>query len=138
VQLVLRGGRALYGNADWVAKLQAGCSALTVCGSARSVCFDADETTLDGAQKATAPIYPLFFCKPDAPTDEPSCTPYRETYASGVTQTDGDGDGVPDVTDNCPLVFNPARPLDGTSQADVDGDLTGDACDRSPLDAAVH
>ena len=35
---------------------------------------------------------------------------------------DGDGDGVPDATDNCPTVANPG-------QADGDGDGIGDACD---------
>ncbi len=38
---------------------------------------------------------------------------------------DRDGDGVPDVHDNCPLTANP-------SQDDADGDRMGDACDPSP------
>jgi Ca2+-binding RTX toxin-like protein len=37
--------------------------------------------------------------------------------------TDGDDDGVPDGTDNCPLEPNP-------NQADADGDGLGDACDE--------
>ncbi len=36
---------------------------------------------------------------------------------------DSDGDGVPDVDDNCPKAFNP-------DQADGDNDGIGDACDR--------
>lgn len=59
---------------------------------------------------------------------------------------DGDGDGVPDVSDNCDLVANPGQgdaDLDGSgdacdncpattnsSQADADGDGAGDACDN--------
>ncbi len=38
---------------------------------------------------------------------------------------DTDGDGVPDIVDNCPSVANP-------SQADSDGDGVGDACDSFP------
>ncbi len=82
--------------------------------------------------------YPLFFCKGETPKDEPSCVPYRDTYPNGISATDRDGDGVPDATDNCPSVFNPPRPLDGTAQADVDGDGKGDACDAKPLDPAVQ
>jgi uncharacterized repeat protein (TIGR01451 family) len=37
-------------------------------------------------------------------------------------ETDADGDGVPDATDNCPAVPN-------ATQEDVDGDGLGDACD---------
>jgi hypothetical protein len=40
---------------------------------------------------------------------------------------DGDGDGVPDVYDNCPEVANP-------DQNDADGDGLGDACDAPPDD----
>lgn len=38
---------------------------------------------------------------------------------------DEDGDGTPDVTDNCPHIAN--------DQADEDQDLIGDACDNCPL-----
>ncbi|MEM8747919.1 MAG: FG-GAP-like repeat-containing protein, partial [Actinomycetota bacterium] len=40
---------------------------------------------------------------------------------------DGDVDGVPDASDNCPAVANPA-------QIDTDGDLSGDACDTDDDD----
>jgi hypothetical protein len=38
---------------------------------------------------------------------------------------DDDGDGVPNVSDNCPTVANPA-------QVNSDGDTKGDACDNCP------
>ncbi|MBI5309592.1 MAG: thrombospondin type 3 repeat-containing protein [Actinobacteria bacterium] len=39
----------------------------------------------------------------------------------GAPETDTDGDGVPDPTDNCPSAPNP-------DQLDTDGDGVGDAC----------
>ena len=49
---------------------------------------------------------------PPTPIDETGCEP----------QPDEDGDGVPDVTDNCPAVSN-------GDQLDTDGDASGNACD---------
>jgi hypothetical protein len=43
----------------------------------------------------------------------------------GTLGRDTDGDGVPDLQDNCPLAPNP-------SQADADSDMSGDACDPPP------
>lgn len=40
---------------------------------------------------------------------------------------DSDGDGIPDVADNCPFLFNP-------DQRDSDGDGIGDFCDPCPFD----
>lgn len=42
--------------------------------------------------------------------------------STGVMEPDGDMDGEPDATDNCPLVENP-------DQADTDMDGVGDACE---------
>ena len=42
-------------------------------------------------------------------------------------QTDDEGDGIPDLADNCPLASN-------IDQLDSDSDGTGDACDAFPAD----
>ena len=55
-------------------------------------------------------------------------SPFATGAASGTPMSialaviDTDGDGVPNGTDNCPLISNPA-------QTDTDGDGIGDACD---------
>jgi hypothetical protein len=147
VHLVLRGGKVLYGDANLVSALSSTCTALTVCGIARSVCVDTPSVTLAQIQAIGTSVYPIFSCKGTTPTNEPSCVPYRDTYPNGTSATDGDGDGVPDSTDDCPTIFNPPRPMDNandpdggapTAQADVDGDGVGDVCDAKPLDNTAH
>ena len=137
VLLVLRGGKALYGEATTIDALTPGCADLPVCGTKKKLCVDSPGVTMADIQAAAASTYPLFYCKGETPKDEPSCVPYRDTYPAGTSATDRDGDGVPDATDNCPSIFNPPRPLDGTKQSDVDGDGAGDACDTKPLDPAA-
>lgn len=52
---------------------------------------------------------------------------YAQRFAGVTTPLpDSDGDGVPDLSDNCPAVAN-------ALQTDTDGDGSGDACDDSPL-----
>lgn len=138
VRLVLRGGKVMYGDAALVSALQGGCTALSVCNIDRAVCMDVPGVGLSDIQAAIATAYPLFFCRGTIPDAEPSCVPYRSTFPMGVTSTDKDGDGVPDSSDDCPTIFNPLRPMDGTTQADVDGDGVGDACDAFPLDPTKH
>lgn len=136
VRLVLRGGTVLYGDANVVSALAPSsttCTALDVCGVSKQVCVDTPGVTLADLQTASASIYPLYFCKGMTPTDEPSCVPYRSTYTNGIAAGDKDGDGVPDAMDDCPDVFNPVRPMDGTTQADVNKNGVGDACDPKPL-----
>ncbi len=56
-----------------------------------------------------------------------SQTSNNSIYRVGfTTAVDTDGDGIPDATDNCPLVAN-------ANQADTDGDLRGNACDNCRL-----
>ena len=139
VILVLRGGQVLYGDAALVASAALGgaaCEPITVCGLDKRACVAQDTggaATLAGLEAAAGAHYPLFFC--GAPTAEPSCLPFRVgEYELGITAADIDGDGIPDVADLCPTVFDPIRPMDEGAQANADGDLQGDACDPCPID----
>jgi large repetitive protein len=143
VALVMRGGKVLFGEAATVSAVpgNTACDAIDVCGVAKQVCLMGEVgknyTMLKAAVGANA--YPDFFC--GEPDNEPSCTPSRPAsvdgstiYSGKPTAEDMDGDGVPNATDNCPLVFNPIRPLDKGMQANSDKDGQGDACDVCPVD----
>jgi cytosine/adenosine deaminase-related metal-dependent hydrolase len=145
--LVLRGGKAIYGDALLMSEPafgQGGCESLSVCGDARLACVAADShgyETLAKVLAAGQPIYELFACRGTTPPNEPTCTPYRDTYPNGITAADKDGDGVPDANDNCPTIFNAVRLMDSNDQTptasspqpDSDSDGVGDACDPCPL-----
>ena len=141
VQLVLRGSVPLTGTADLLTALLAAedaatCEALDDCVSDHLVCTDG-AYTLHQLRAAQPNAYDLTICDP--PADEPSCLPLRDDESGDgliypVSDPDDmDGDGVRDIVDNCPGVFNPGLPHDGYVQGDVDGDTQGDACDPCPL-----
>ncbi len=56
------------------------------------------------------------------PPEEGSIVGFRVAV---IPEPDGDGDGIPDGQDNCPMIANP-------DQNDADGDALGDACDNCP------
>jgi len=140
VVMVMRGGKILYGDANVLNK-PASCDTIDVCGTQKQVCAQSETgKTLAQLQASAGNVYPLYFC--GNPQGEPSCLPSRsnsfpatlQPYYSGLpTNDDHDGDGVPDLQDNCPKVFNPILPVDGGVQADTDGDGIGDACDPCPM-----
>ncbi len=143
VVLVMRGGKVLYGDDVATTALTTGtaCDAVDVCGTMKKVCLMAEVGKTYAALKtsAGANIYPAFTC--GVPMNEPSCTPKRPTATLGSTvftgatsAEDTDGDGIANATDNCPMVFNPIRPVDTGLQGDADADEEGDACDPCPLD----
>ncbi|MEC7522052.1 MAG: thrombospondin type 3 repeat-containing protein [Myxococcota bacterium] len=151
VVLVMRGGDALFGDSGVIDGLRSGCDTVgDVCGSAKSVCLQELSTSfgdLMSEANRREMQYPLFFC--GEPEGEPSCLPERtrmtspdamvngSNYYTGMSSADDmDGDGIMNASDNCPMVFNPIRPLDNGAQADSDGDGMGDACDADPVDAS--
>jgi len=151
VVLVMRGGDALFGDSGVIDGLRSGCDTVgDVCGSAKSVCLQELSTSfgdLMSEANRRGMQYPLFFC--GEPEGEPSCLPERtrmtspdamvngSNYYTGMSSADDmDGDGIMNASDNCPMVFNPIRPLDNGAQADSDGDGMGDACDADPVDAS--
>jgi len=145
VVLVMRGGKILYGDETIVTGVPASgmCDVLDVCGTSKQVCLQSEiAKNLTSLKTSVGAIYPAFFC--GQPMKEPSCTPQRapkwvkngsNAYTGVPSATDGDGDGLPDETDNCPKIFNPIRPLDAGKQGDADMDGVGDACDICPLNA---
>jgi cytosine/adenosine deaminase-related metal-dependent hydrolase len=139
VALVLRSRQPLYGDDALVASAAIGgssCETLDVCGSAKRACVakDTGTQTLAAVKTAGEAFAPLFSC--GAPTQEPTCVPFRPNeYDGSTTSTDQDGDGIPDATDKCPTIFDPPRPLDQGQEPDADGDGKGDACDPCPTDA---
>ena len=140
VVLVMRGGRALYGDDALLGTAALGgsdCETLDVCGTPKRACVAQDtfgDPTLIEIRAAIEDHYPLFFC--DVPDDEPTCHPSRpDEYTGAITGDDPDGDGIADDSDNCPDVFNPVRPLE-TEQGDADDDGRGDVCDVCPLDSS--
>lgn len=160
VVMTMRAGRVLYGDAAVVAAVDTGamCDAIDVCGVAKSACIRAEFPALTGAnagntyallQMANTTTYPLFYCNGTPVQNEPSCVPERSATSpkgsnsrQGSTiytaaSTDTDKDGIPDAMDNCPMVFNPVRPMDANVQPDADGDSVGDVCDPCPLNPNV-
>lgn len=133
VALVVRGGKALFGEGPTMSELGAACDAFTMCGKARQVCLrDEIGRSYQELVAAVPGSYPAFFC--GLPDDEPTCVPSRPGQFTGTpTADDPDGDGVIGAADNCPEVFNPIRPLDGGAQPDADADGLGDPCDPTPL-----
>ena len=144
VVLVLKGGVPMFGEDAVLAALGGGdgvCDALDVCGSPRRLCVQRETgITLASLSTANASNYPLFQC--GIVLNEPLCKPVRTTpnlaplYSGDPAPGDLDGDGVPDASDVCPLVFDPPRPVDGMVQLDSDADGIGDACDPCPLDGS--
>jgi cysteine-rich repeat protein len=148
VVLTLRGGKPLYGEQALVSALGvSGCEGLEVCGAQRVVCVSTEVgKAFSVLAQANANSYPLFFCD-GGPKDEPVCSPQRlstnalypasvnnsRPYSGAREPGDVDGDGLANGQDNCPIIFNPIRPMDNGTQADTDGDGVGDACDECPL-----
>lgn len=142
VLLVLRAGRPLAGKSTLVSAFGADCDTLPIeltCGEQLAVCMDAaDGMDLQAVLDTNRDSYLLMSCG-SVPQGEPSCTPsWPNQFDGRVMPGDDDGDGVKNALDNCPLVFNPPRPMDGSRQTDWDQDTVGDACDEFPLESSTN
>lgn len=134
VGLVVRGGVALYGEADLLEALGEGCEAVEVCGNAHAMCLDVD-TTFASLSNTMRSDYPAWFCD-GPPEDEPLCSAWRpDDWPGEPVEGDDDGDGITNDVDLCPDIFDPIRPIDDGLQHDLDEDGLGDACDPEPLPA---
>ena len=139
--LVLRGQTALYGETHIVTELtqQNDCEMIDVCSTARSICAarEFNGTTYSSIASAVSSSYPSFFCD-ETPSNELSCNPFRSNEFTGnATEQDSDGDGIDNTQDNCPLIFNPIRPMDDGNQSDADQDGIGDPCDSTPVGSDI-
>ena len=93
----------------------------------------AGATSLSGATAPTAPGAPQTFQVPAGAhryvalrgEDEQGNVGRFVSFDLGSGPIDVDGDGVPDTSDNCPVVANP-------DQQDSNGDGVGDACSSTP------
>ncbi len=147
VVLVLKSGLPMVGRANLLTALgHASCDDIDVCGTTQKACVSRETggaVNYAGLLAANASSYGLFFC--GVPPNEPTCMPHRSTwpppstplYDGQPTADDLDGDGIVNANDNCPLVFNPIRPVDDGVQPDSDGDGVGDACDACPFEAGT-
>jgi hypothetical protein len=137
VALVLRAGKPLTGEGPVVDAFGGqDCEALTECLASHKLCAKQEygKTLTEIRSAITGGAYDPFFC--GDPTGEPSCTPFRADQFNGIpTETDSDGDGIPNDKDKCPKVFDAVRPVDKGQQGDADGDGVGDACDVCPMAA---
>ena len=143
VALVIRSGKVLVGSSSVVSALEQDCDELDVCGAKKRVCLSRDTGKSWNTIGKLSGLYTLASCGA-TPPNEPSCLPARKLDSDKVSQStvfagmstpdDTDGDGIPNAEDNCPTVFNPARPLDNGKQENTDGDALGDACDPCPFD----
>ena len=141
VLLVLRDGEPLYGEKILVDGLlpteeNSKCEDIDVCSNAKKLCIKRDigKSLNDIKDRIGDNPFELFFCSNTIP-EEPSCSPYRDEYNAGISENDSDGDGIINSADNCPLIFNPVRPMDDGAQTDSDADMLGDHCDPCPYDA---
>ncbi len=101
---------------SWACMLLAGCYSAT---PAAGVPCDPSAPSCPSGQQCVA-RGGAFVC--DSDVGDP---PIDGTPIDTSSVTDVDGDGVPNATDNCPLIAN-------ANQANEDGDTFGDLCDDCP------
>ncbi|OIP37296.1 MAG: hypothetical protein AUK47_13765 [Deltaproteobacteria bacterium CG2_30_63_29] len=91
-----------------------------ICESSRGCASDAD-CPMGAACGMGSTCQPSTCCRNEI-TGESWCTADCVLTCNPVEEQDWDGDGVPDLRDNCPYVYNP-------DQLDQNGNGVGDACE---------
>lgn len=120
ILMSFRAGKPLFGYSSLMKSMTGGCADLSEQGMpGRQVCVQKDTGySLSQLYTVNKDFFALYQSTFDG--SEPSCTPARYgEYNGEITASDGDGDGIIDRKDNCPVIFNPIRPMDNGIQANT-------------------
>ena len=103
----------------------------TSCNTEQNVTYTGQNTTTSAVTHAVTAVGTIpGASNPNRNLDEQDARLTVNVGAGSVAAPDGDGDGVPVATDNCPTVAN-------ANQANADGDALGNACDSNSYAPAV-
>ncbi|GEM_PF-2517920 len=99
------------------------------CSTASTICYDYDSGTQVSviATPSTDSIFVSWSGCNSANGQTCTITMTSNKTVTALFEKDTDSDGVPDASDNCPIIPNPG-------QTDTDSDNTGDLCDAFPED----